>query len=369
LWTFEFKAVMADGQKIGPGTPGWNSRLGTGWYAASSLILAILVVLCHPQHLYSSPKAYTVKEIAPSVFVWVPDDIVDQDSDPGFSRAANAGFIITGQGVVVIDTTNNPLHARELLYEIRQRTDIPVRYAIDTGPQGDEMLGNEVFAEQRTAIISTSGAAAQMRAYQRQIAHRLSFDSLFSARMRGIHLTLPDRTFVGEMSFAVGAQEIRLLSLNCALPGKAEGDAAVFLPQSKVAFLGDLYVNGYVPRIGSLDIRQWIRALSEVEKWDASVYVPAHGAPGSRADVERFKGFLEWLEGRVQGGIREGKSLTQMERELLDTQALYLRAPELAPSIIASVYRQLASPHSASGQSEVSRQAPAGKLQSAVCSH
>jgi glyoxylase-like metal-dependent hydrolase (beta-lactamase superfamily II) len=318
------------------------SRCRTLLSGTSGLVLALLVLLSHARPLFSSAKDYTVQEVAPGIFVWVPEDIIDQDGDPRFSRAANAGFIVSDQGVVVIDTTNSPLHAREFLYEIRQRSDIPVRFAIDTGPQGDEVLGNEVFAEQRAAIISTAGAAAQMQRYEKEMNHLVTFDTLLSLRMRGVHMTLPDRTFDGAMSFSIGGQEIRVLSLHCALPGKTEGDAAVFLPDAKVAFLGDLYVNGYVPRIGSLDIRRWVAVLGEVEKWNAAVYVPAHGRPGGKADLERFRGFLEWLQGRVAGGIREGKSLTQVERELLDTQALYLRAPELAPSTIASVYRQLA---------------------------
>jgi glyoxylase-like metal-dependent hydrolase (beta-lactamase superfamily II) len=282
--------------------------------------------------------------------VWIPEDIIDQSGDPNFSRAANAGFIVTDKGVVVVDTTNSPLHARELLYEIRQRTGIPVRLVIDMGPQGDQMLGNEVFAEQRAAILSTAAAAAQMRSYRSRITHRAGIDPLFSARMRGVHFTLPDRTFDGMTSFAVGGQVIRVVSLYCALRGRAaEGNAAVFLPKARVAFLGDLYVNGYIPRADSLDIRRWIAVLSEAEKWDATVYIPAHGNPGSKADLEHFREFLEWLQGRVQGGIRNGKSLIQMERELLATQSLYLRAPELAPATIAAVYRQLAGSHTGHG--------------------
>jgi glyoxylase-like metal-dependent hydrolase (beta-lactamase superfamily II) len=325
-----------------------------------AILLGLLLLFGRIRPAFSSAREYTVKQVAPGTFVWLPEDVVDQNGDPIFSRAANAGFIITDEGVVVVDTTNSPFHARDLLYEIRQRTDVPVRLVIDMGPQGDQMLGNEVFAEQRAAIMSTVAAAAQMYRYKDQMMRRLTFDPLFALRMRGVHFTLPDRTFGGTMSFAVGGQEIRVVSLHCGMPGKSEGNAAVFLPQAKVAFLGDLYVNGYIPRIGSLDIRRWIAVLGEVEKWDAAVYVPGHGSPGTKADLERFKGFLEWLQGRVQGSIREGKSLTQVERELLGTQALYLRAPELAPGIIAAVYRQLAAPQTrSSSRSSAAPAAPA----------
>jgi glyoxylase-like metal-dependent hydrolase (beta-lactamase superfamily II) len=293
---------------------------------------------------FPSSKQYEVRQISPHAFVWIPEDIMDQSGDPRFSRASNVGFLITSAGVVVLGATNNPFNAREVLYEIRQRTDIPVRLVIDMGPQGDEMLGNEVFAEQRASIISTAAAAIRMRAYQQDLSRRVASVPEMGFHMRGIHLTLPNQTFKGETSFTLGGEEIRLIALPCALPGTSEGDAAVLLPQAGVVFLGDLYVNGYVPAIGSRDIRRWIAVLGEVEKWNADVYIPAHGAPGTRQDLAHFGGFMEWLQGRVEGGIREGKSLIQVEHELLGSGAFYLRAPELAPSAIAAAYRQLQRP-------------------------
>ncbi len=321
----------------------------SGGTAASRIGLALISAVL--SLLPASPglalgKQYVVKKIAPGTFVWIPDDIIDQNGDPRFSRAGNVGFVITDQGVVVVDTTNNPFHAREVLYEIRQRTAVPVTLTVDTGSAGDEMLGNEVFAEQHSAILSTSAAADQMRLYEQQLARRMPVEPELPYHMRGIHFTLPDQTFQGEMSFAVGGLRIQVVSLSCTPSGRmGAGDAAVFLPQAKVVFLGSLYVNGYVPRIGSRDIRRWISVLGEVEKWDADTFIPGHGNPGTKPDLERFRGLLEWLQGRVQGEIRQGKSLVQTERELLGSSTLYLRARELAPETIAAVYEQLMSSH------------------------
>jgi glyoxylase-like metal-dependent hydrolase (beta-lactamase superfamily II) len=300
-----------------------------------------------PRKAAAIDRDYSVRQLAPYAYAWIPDDVMDQNGDPRYSRAANVGFAITDQGVVVIDTTNNPLHARDVLYEIRQRTNMPVRLIIDTGPEADQVLGNEVFAEQHAQIISTVKAAGRIRSYQQAMASRVAGNREMIERMRGIHITLPNRTFDGTMSFTMGDQPIRIISLPCAVPGESSGDAAVFLPKARVVFLGDLFVDGYVPRIGSRDIRRWIAVLGKVETWNATTFIPAHGAPATRQDVERFRGLLEWLQWRVQGGIRQGKSLMDVERELLDSKTLYLRAPELAPSAIADVYEQLLKPSKA----------------------
>ncbi|MGH9377080.1 MAG: MBL fold metallo-hydrolase [Terriglobia bacterium] len=308
---------------------------------AACLTLAGMISL-FPLRAHSAVQGdYKVEQIAPHTFVWVPDDIMDQNGDPEFSRAVNAGFVITGQGVVVIDTANNPFHAREILYEIRQRTDLPVRLVINLGGQPDQMLGNEVFAEQHAMIVSTSAAEAQMRAYQASLARRMSFDAELRAHMRGIHLTLPTQTFQGETTFHLASQEIRVVSVDCGLPGHSGGDAVAYLPQAKTLFLGDLYVNGYVPQVGPRDITRWIGALGQLEKWNADVFVPGRGEPGPRKSVANFQGFLEWLKAGIQTGIRQGESLPQVERSLLSSSAFNLRALDLAPHAIRQVYDQL----------------------------
>ena len=116
---------------------------------------------------------YTVQEVKPKVFAWIPDDVIDQDCDPLYSRAATAGFIVTSEGVIVIDTANSPMHARDLLYEIRRRTDLPIRYVINTSSAADHMLGNEVFSDEQATLISTKMAQAEMQQYRQELSDRM----------------------------------------------------------------------------------------------------------------------------------------------------------------------------------------------------
>lgn len=312
------------------------------WLAAIALAAVIYV-----RPASALGRNYEVKQVAPGVFVWTPDDEMDQSGDPYFSRAGNAGFIITSEGVVVINSANNPFHAGEILYEIRQRTQLPVRLVIDLGAQGDEMLGNEVFAEQRATIISTSAAKSEMQAYQHDIERRLTFDPELPARMRGIHFTLPGQTFTGQSSLSLGGAEIRMTAMDCGLPGETRGDAVVYLPQQKVLFLGDLYVKGFVPQVDSRDVGRWIGVLGEVGKWDVATYVPGHGDPGAKSGLANFRGFLEWLQAGVTAGVQQGKSLSDVEQRLLSSSAFNLLALDLAPRTIAAVYNQVVHARSA----------------------
>src|SRR2546427_8457135 len=66
--------------------------------------------------LFALGGRYEVREITPHVFVWIPEDIRDQDGDPEFSRAGTAGVIIAPGGVGGVGTTKNPLPAPALLF-------------------------------------------------------------------------------------------------------------------------------------------------------------------------------------------------------------------------------------------------------------
>ena len=138
------------------------------------------------------------------MFVWIPDDVIDLESDPQFARAATAGFIVTSAGVVVIDTSNSPFHAREILYEIRRRTDQPIRYVINTSAAADHMLGNEVFTDQQATLISTAAAQAEMgdRAASFPGCRRTKLAPCNLA-VRGIHLYASTETFDGQLTLQV----------------------------------------------------------------------------------------------------------------------------------------------------------------------
>ena len=313
-----------------------HSGLLFPWFFA---LLGLLLVFVAPRAVFPvNDSFYHIQEINPHVFVWVGEDILNQEGDPEFNRAGNAGFIITEDGVVVIDTTNSPFNARALLYEIRKRTDQPVRYVINTSGSPDAMLGNEAFAAFSPVYLSTAQAAEQMRNYRNQIPARVDRDWKVGASMRGIHPLPPTETFDKDTTLDVGGQQIKLINLG---DNASPGNAAVYLPQSKVVFLGNVFENEYIPRIGAANLKQWVETLRKVVTWDCKVYVPSHGQPGGPVQVQRFQQFLEWLSGQVRLGIERGKSLQQIQNELVPFQSVHWHAPELEPEAVTGIFRFL----------------------------
>ena len=303
----------------------------------------LLAAYCFLPDVYASPPSmghYEVLEITPQVFVWVPEDILDQLSDPRFNRAGNAGFVLTPQGVVVVNTTNSPFHARELLYEIRRRTDVPVRYVINTDSAGDSMLGNEVFQDLRATIISTIVARDEIGAYRSELEQRIREDFRLEARMRGIHVTVPGQTFDRDMSIKLGGREIKLVNFG---GGQSPGDAVVYLPDAKIVFLGGLFCNGFFPSMNGSNVRRWIEILRQLEGWEVTTYVPARGLPGDKKDLAEFRGFLEWLVEEIDPRVQQGMSLVDVKREVNPLEKYDWHARDLAPRAVEAVYNALSS--------------------------
>lgn len=138
-----------------------------------------------------------------------------------------------------------------------------------------------------------------MRDYQRDLIGRMQAEGepgmRMRQRMRGIHFTMPTQEINHEMAIGVGGEEVRLL---LPMAGPSPGNLAVYLPGSKVLFLGDLYENGSTPKLEGVDVQKWADFLRKVETWDVDVYVPGHGAPGDKSSVEKFRKLLEGSESK-----------------------------------------------------------------------
>lgn len=283
---------------------------------------------------------YEVREVKPGVYAFLPEDVTDADGDPQFSRRANAGFVVTSSGAVVINTMNTPFRASDLLYEIRRRNDPAILYVINTDSHPDVFLGNQVFTVLKATVIATGAAREEMEEYASDLARRLLLDENYrlQARMRGIHPTAPTQTFETELTIQPGGQEVRIVKL---AGGHSRGDAVVYLPDQKVLFLGHLYENGFFPRLDQSNVHRWIEILKEVESWDVEVYVPARGVPSGKKEVADFRQFLEWLWNEVSVRVQEGKSVTDVKRELKLTETYRWSARELAPRAVEEIYQQI----------------------------
>jgi glyoxylase-like metal-dependent hydrolase (beta-lactamase superfamily II) len=218
---------------------------------------------------------------------------------------SSAGVIIGDRDVIVVDSLTNAPMVQSLLAEIRRVTDLPIRFLINTHSHFDHVYTNHLFKE--ATVISTHRGREETKANRKvQGKHDALFAKLFSdVDLSDGRYTLQDMSFSGRFSFYQREREIRVLELGV---GHSESDVVVHLPDEKIVFCGDLFLNGLPPLPGEGHVTQTIANYKAIEALEAEIYVAGHGNPGSLADVRAQRTQLESQFERARKCFEQGMS-------------------------------------------------------------
>jgi cyclase len=219
---------------------------------------------------------------------------------------ANSAVIVGSDSVLVVDSGAGPNEARVLAESIRQITDRPVRYLVDTHFHFDHALGHQAFPQavvishqatreqlvsdglrERTVAgfisglpqqIERANAAAQKETAPDKRAAITAAAAALTAYQKELATFVPsgaDATFSNELTLWLGSREVRLLHLG---RGHTAGDVVVFLPQERVVCTGDLF-NGYIGYMGNAYVDEWAETLTRLAALDFETVIAGHGAP------------------------------------------------------------------------------------------
>jgi glyoxylase-like metal-dependent hydrolase (beta-lactamase superfamily II) len=218
---------------------------------------------------------------------------------------SNAGFVVTDDGVLVVDALGSPVLARELLAEIRRVTDQPVRHVIVTHYHADHVYGLQVFKQAGASIAAHAAARDYLysdTARLRLLASREELAPWVDARTE---LTAADRWLDGaDTRFKLGSTEVLVQRVG---PAHTPEDLVVWLPQSGVLFSGDLFFRGRIPFVGQADSRLWIASLERLMGFGARLVIPGHGPVSSepQADLQLTRDYLAHLRLTMGQAARE----------------------------------------------------------------
>src|SRR5690606_35387864 len=121
----------------------------------------------------------------------------------------NLSFIVTDEGVVVINGGASTVLAQALHDEIRAVTDQPVRLVINENGQGHSMLGNGYWREQGVRIVAHEDAAAEFADSAPQALESLKTYAREGAERTSI--VAPDETFTDRYDASMGGVTIEVL--------------------------------------------------------------------------------------------------------------------------------------------------------------
>jgi glyoxylase-like metal-dependent hydrolase (beta-lactamase superfamily II) len=215
-------------------------------------------------------------------------------------RSGNCSVLIADDGVVLIDNKFATDHDG-IMTKLREITDKPILYVIDTHMHGDHSGGN----------------AAKQALGAKVIAHENARFQMAKTQTTGLPtLTLEDhmRLYHGEF----------ILDLYWLGRGHTDGDIVIHLPEQKMIFMGDLFATWepYVTLIdypGGGSLREWTRTLERAEALPFDTVIPGHGGPTDRAHLATYKANLVRMQDMVREMNRARKPREDIQK-MLETE-------------------------------------------------
>ncbi len=223
-------------------------------------------------------------------------------------RGANSGIFIGQDAVVLIDIKMTKQHVDETLDAIKNLTDKPVKYLINTHSDGDHVNGNRYVLPSVTII-----------------AHENCRNDFFLPDRNGnpsewqspeLYPFIPGVTFQDNLTIHTGQQSIELYYFGV---GHTTGDIVVYFPESKIAFMGDQVFADRPQLIHSHkngNSFEHVKTLQNMLKTlDAEQFYSGHSDVLNRTDIETHITAMKQKQSKIKNMINEQKSLSEIKNE------------------------------------------------------
>ena len=252
-----------------------------------------------------SAQQLPVRQVVSGVYV------VLGDSGRGSEGRPNAGFIVTGDGVVVIDALASPAQGEQLVRTIRSVTREPLRWVVLTHHHPDHHFGAVVLRRAGARVIAHPDVSTGVDEQSRAAAESTWTLVVGRDQMAGFaYADVPDRAVVTADTLRLGAKTIVIAH---AWRGAAHtaGDLIVWLPAERVLFAGDLLIEDGVTMVVDGSGKGLLEALDTLRALAPRIAVPGHGAipADPRVLIDRTRDYMLRLRAAMRGAIERHRSL------------------------------------------------------------
>jgi cyclase len=229
-------------------------------------------------------------------------------------RGCNPSFVVTSEGVVVIDTPQLPTRAVAMRAEAESHG--PIRYLINTENHVDHIFGNywfkgageivnhkalwDIFMDPKAALDPFDYALEAIPTDDPEGASLIpDRDAYYADLPRGTVV------FTGDLlKLKVGDHTIDCIWT----PGHTPGQLAVHVPEERVVFTGDTIFSGVQTWLMTSNVDQWLEALETIRQLDVDYVVPGHGPVVSLDYVQTQRAVLMAWKAAVADAVAKGWS-------------------------------------------------------------
>ena len=294
---------------------------------ASAVLHSILCLLLLTSVSLAQELGAQFKKINDGIFTYV-----------GTSGESNCTIILTQDGVVLIDSGNNPKDSYAVLDAVKKLTSQPVRLLINTEPHADHTTGHFVFSPP-AVVVAAAGAGESMRASNivERVAKLVAEKPELRSQYEGYRMITPHIEYRDRATLSVGERTIELFYLKNV---HSEADTAIWLPKERVLFPA---ASVGVKRLNNLranvSIPDTLSAIKMMKALNPDVVIPGHGQPGTAQILEDNERYYNLLVDRVKQLVQQGKSLEQVKQELKMPEIDEWAGKDRFPNNVEAAYR------------------------------
>ncbi|MBI3777841.1 MAG: MBL fold metallo-hydrolase [Gammaproteobacteria bacterium] len=258
-------------------------------------------------------------KIAPDVYAIIGDLGAQTYENEGLN--SNLGFVVTGDGVLVINTGPGTRIARALHAAIGKITSQPVKWVVNVNSQNHYWLGNGYFKSLGAAIVAHKEADRIMREVGNM--QLTSNQRLLKEKADGTTLTYPSELLDDKREIKLGKTVVQLLHFGQA---HTPGDIVVWLPQQKIAFTGDIvYTERMLVVLPISHSGNWIQSFDKLAKLYPKIIVPGHGHPADMMTARKdTRDYLAYLRAEIRKSLDKGEMQYDAEERIDQSGFSYL---------------------------------------------
>ena len=244
--------------------------------------------------LARAQPAPSVQPVAVAPGVWMVQGASALGTPANRNFISNAAFVVTPDGVLVVDALGSPALAQELVAAIARITPQPIRHVVVTHYHADHVYGLQVFKDLGATVTAHQDGRAYLHSDTAALRLQASRQELAPWIDERTRLLPSDRWSAAPTTITLGGVQSLLQPAG---PAHTAEDLVVLLPQQGVLIAGDLVFRGRVPFVGQADSGRWIEALNRLLTHQVHTIVPGHGpvSTSAAADLTLTRDYLQHL--------------------------------------------------------------------------
>ena len=329
-----------------------------------SFSLLLLFVLSSNPFLFSQEEPEEIKPIQVSDNLYAITEL----------GGGNIAFLITEEGIIVIDATYLPSVAKKMVSIIQKVSEKPIKYLILTHSHGDHINGiagipddvkiiahenltenNMNFTEARTADLTENrfpeflaGLKMQLDSIEdknseefKALKQRYNANNEYFNELKTIKFRKPEITFTDKYELELGNEKIILEYPGV---GHTNDNIIVRFPKQNAIHTGDLIFNGAIPYViveHGANTQGWVKILDQLYIENFDHVIPGHGDLTNNEGFKVQAEYFNKLTKKVQSLKNEGLSIEEIKNKIDIAEFGLTRSADQFPVNIEVIFNEL----------------------------